>query len=106
MRKSKLLLPSTAASHRHTVTQPRCGERRPAETMDTLAAMLAVLVLGAGVAGDHGAAHSDVRCKCVCPNPEIINATSPQAETRRIYIKNVAPRCVSLALSPVMTHPH
>ena len=32
MRKSKLLLPSTAASHRHTVTQPRCGERRAAET--------------------------------------------------------------------------
>ena len=104
MRKSKLLLPSTAASHRHTVTQPRCGERRPAETMDTMAPMFAVLVLGAGVAGDHGAAHSDVRCKCVCPNPEIINATSPQAETRRIYIKNVAPRCVSL--SPLMTHSH
>ena len=79
-------------------------QRRPVETMGTLAAMLAVLVLGAGVAGDHGAAHSDVRCKCVCPNPEIINATSPQAETRRIYIKNVAPRYVSL--SPVMTHPH
>ena len=71
--------------------------------MDTMAAMFAVLVLGAGVAGDHGAAHSDVRCKCVCPNPEIINATSPQAETRRIYIKNVAPRCVSP--SPLMTHP-
>ena len=104
MRKSKLLLPSTAVSHRHTVTQPRCGERRPAETMDTMAPMFAVLVLGAGVAGDHGAAHSDVRCKCVCPNPEIINATSPQAETRRIYIKNVAPRYVSP--SPLMTHSH
>lgn len=77
---------------------------RPAETMDTMAPMFAVLVLGAGVAGDHGAAHSDVRCKCVCPNPEIINATSPQAETRRIYIKNVAPRCVSP--SPLMTHSH
>ena len=44
-------------------------------------------VLGT-VLGDH----YDVRCKCVCPNAGIINATSQEAETRRIYIKNVPPK--------------
>ena len=40
--------------------------------------------------------HYDVRCKCVCPNPGIINlnTTDPTAEERRLYIRNVAPsRC-------------
>ena len=37
--------------------------------------------------------HYDVRCKCVCPNPGIINlnTTDPTAEERRLYIRNVAP---------------
>ena len=37
--------------------------------------------------------HYDVRCKCVCPNPGIINlnTTDPTAVERRLYIRNVAP---------------
>ena len=37
--------------------------------------------------------HYDVRCKCVCPNLGIINASSiSESDTRRIYIKTVEPR--------------
>merc|ERR1712013_810322 len=34
--------------------------------------------------------HYDVRCKCVCPNPGVINASSAHLE-RKLYIKNVPP---------------
>ena len=29
------------------------------------------------------------RCKCVCPNPSVVNATHTE---RKLYIKNVPPR--------------
>lgn len=32
--------------------------------------------------------HYDVRCKCVCPNPSVVNATHTE---RKLYIKNVPP---------------
>jgi len=32
--------------------------------------------------------HEDVRCKCVCPNPSVVNASHTQ---RKLYIKNVPP---------------
>ena len=32
--------------------------------------------------------HTDVRCKCVCPNPSFLNATHIE---RKLYIKNVSP---------------
>lgn len=34
--------------------------------------------------------HNDVRCKCICPNPGIVNATSTHSQ-RKIYIDNVPP---------------
>ena len=36
----------------------------------------------------HHQAHGDVRCKCVCPNPSIVNASHTE---RKLYIKNVPP---------------
>jgi hypothetical protein len=36
----------------------------------------------------HHNAHGDVRCKCVCPNPSIVNASHTE---RKLYIKNVPP---------------
>jgi len=53
--------------------------------------------------------HYDVRCKCVCPNPGVINATSPQAETRRIYIKNVPPNhcdCQNVVIPSLYVEDH
>ena len=32
---------------------------------------------------------SPTRCKCVCPNPSVVNATHTE---RKLYIKNVPPR--------------
>jgi len=54
--------------------------------MNSNSLMLLVMTCSALVSGDH----YDVRCKCVCPNPGVINASSPHLE-RKLYIKNVPP---------------
>ena len=35
------------------------------------------------------------RCKCVCPNPSVVNATHTE---RKLYIKNVPPRYCSIII--------
>ncbi|XP_037071243.1 putative protein 2 [Pollicipes pollicipes] len=37
---------------------------------------------------DTEALYEDVRCKCVCPNPNVVNGSSSD---RKLYIANVAP---------------
>ena len=34
------------------------------------------------------ALYEDVRCKCVCPNPNVVNGSSSD---RKLYIANVVP---------------
>merc|ERR1712141_869729 len=55
--------------------------------------------------------HYDVRCKCVCPNPGIINlnTTDPTAEERRLYIRNVAPShcdCLNVVIPSLYVEHH
>jgi len=47
--------------------------------------LLLLLLFSAHLAA---ADHYDVRCKCVCPNPSVVNATHTE---RKLYIKNVPP---------------
>ena len=35
-----------------------------------------------------GQSYEDVRCKCVCPNPSVVNGTQ---SNRKLYIGNVPP---------------
>ena len=55
--------------------------------------------------------HYDVRCKCVCPNPGIINlnTTDPTAVERRLYIRNVAPShcdCLNVVIPSLYVEHH
>jgi len=56
-----------------------------------------LFLLACTIQSVHGL-YEDVRCKCVCPNPNVVNASSSD---RKLYIDNVAPdmcKCDSVVL--------
>ena len=53
-------------------------------TAPTMLLLLLLLMLSSVLSHEH----HDVRCKCVCPNPSVVNATHTE---RKVYIANVSP---------------